>query len=36
MAKRMAIRVKIFDHCEYVEVTEGMLTNPELFLRHGK
>lgn len=33
---RMAIRVKVFDRSEYVEVTSEMLTNPELFLRHGK
>lgn len=36
MDKRLAIRVKIFDKCEYVEIDEEMLSSHESFLRHGK
>lgn len=36
METRKVIRVKIFDNSEYVEVTNEMLTNYELFARHGK
>lgn len=36
MAKRMAVRVKVFEKCEYIEITEEMLTNYESFIRHGK
>lgn len=35
MNDRKAIRVKVFDHSEYVEVTSEMMTNFELFLRKG-
>lgn len=36
MANRMAVRVKVHDRSEYVEVTSEMLENHELFLRHGE
>lgn len=35
MANRKAIRVKVFDSSEYIEVTGEMLTNYESFARHG-
>lgn len=36
MAKRMAIRIKVLDRSEYVEISEEMLSNYEIFIRHGK
>lgn len=36
MSKRLAMRIKVFDKCDYVEISEEMLSNHEIFLRHGK
>lgn len=30
------VRVKVFEKAEYVEITEEMFTDYEMFVRHGK